>query len=113
MKHEADGLYYMTLKLARDNGACAMARLAWERLYGSSQVLVTLAQMTEFCRHYRGAAAWLTYKLYRKGLITARQRDHYERLSSYAWGASLAEEARGIMNMLAVRARNEGRLPRS
>lgn len=110
MKHKADGLYYMSRKLARDNGACAMAWLAWEQLYGWRQVPVTLAQMTEFCCRYRGAAYWLTNRLYRKRLLTVRQRDHYERLSSRAWSARPAEEARVIMNMLAARARNEGRL---
>lgn len=106
--HEADGLYYLSRLLLNREHACREQTTRWYKNNGTGRTPVTLAILRT---HYAnpimsGGVSWLTHRMRRKELIT------YEEMLSYYSEARRSNALKAFMDLLAKRARREGRLPK-
>lgn len=113
LTHEADGLYYLSSRLLRRRHACCGHRQTWLDAHGDYVVPVTLAILRDHMSRSRRNAGTATFFLaVRMDDAQAITAEEYARLAQ----ASLKEKdnpensARVVMDVLAARARREGRL---
>ena len=101
--HRADGHYYLTLDILRDNCACHsgvrlfVARTGARR--GGRNVSVTLELLEKLSLH----AEWAAHAMYDKGLVAQKEMQRF--LDELYEDGALA-----FMNLLERRAVREGRL---
>lgn len=103
--HKADGLYYIDLKLLVKNNACLYSRNAFKRWFGEGRVLATYENTVKAKR--RGLSLyWVVITMLDSEKITFEEFCDFQR----RYFGLNADMARAFMNLLAVRARREGKL---
>lgn len=113
MTHEADGLYFLSYSLLERRGAHGKFLHFWRYKHGVIPVPVTqavLAEMEERCRQEfpRSLLWFLLHRIQDTGKVSI---EDYVASFQHWWKLSDQERAKRVMDLLAIRARREGKLP--
>lgn len=109
-EHPADGIYYVDYKMLVRYRACDFHRERWYRFFGFGRVPLTLKVVSKMHTSTNHCVGWAVYKMNDKWKITASEFKAY--VDAIERGNDYTEDGRrAFMDLLAARARREGRLP--
>ena len=105
MKHEADGLYYLTKQMLVDGYAC---RPGVDEAFGErkQRAVATLRSVTRFGDRPYTRLGWLADRMRELGKITDDEWQSYDRARDNA--QSSINQAQAFMDLLLARAKREG-----
>lgn len=106
--HPADGLYYLSEALLERDAACLPQRNRWSAYYGGARVEITMNVVRVMHAGHNRVVYWAAYMMWMNSKITTEEWSHFER----EWCLYNTEERErmAFMDLLATRARREGRL---
>lgn len=111
--HKADGLYYVSLGMLRRKNACDRQQRAFRSYYGQ-RIIVTFDNVLD-ARRKGMNVWWLVCEMYMSRRITDIEYSNFNMSTGYNASQLPSDSdlscARALMDLLAARARREGRLP--
>lgn len=112
MKHEADGVYYVTHKMLADNKACIESHATLARITGiqdrDKQIPITFKLLHHYHRA-RGTPTTFTDLWYLANILRRKRRITLAE-ADFVAGYAINQTPRAFMDMLARRAKREGKL---
>lgn len=108
MKHEADGLYYLDEEILTRARACEEQASRWYAKFGRGKVPMTLRRIQAMHDEDNRCVAWCMDAMRDSRFITEEEWDRWGYKYASTWCPR--EECLTLMDLLAARARREGRL---
>lgn len=111
MKHEADGLYSISVKHLRNIGACVQQTMEFKRCFGDGVIPITFDAAEKAMRLFDPHLSVMVHLVedFRPGSFTGEEMQNFEQ-RYWRSPCDEAEAPLALMDLLAARARREGRL---
>jgi len=108
-EHPADGLYYLDLELLERAYACSRQRARWQSFFGRKRVPITLAVLRKMHNNFNRTLGWGAAHMRARSKISDAEIRAFDSIY-FSMDSNSETERRAFMDLLATRARREGRL---
>lgn len=109
-EHPADGIYYVDYRMLKGKRACHRQYKRWLSFFGVKDIPITLSVLRKMQTLGDECVHWAARCMFYSSQITGNEFRAFDR-AYFTGHEGVCNECTAFMDLLAARARREGRLP--